>query len=100
MNQFPMNKEVLTLEEVADYLRLPQETIERQALRGKIPGRCIEETWRFLKTAIDDWLRSHDNRTILLNQAGAFSTDETLSELRSLIYTDRGRSETEMAQET
>ena len=100
MNQSLVNKEVLTLEEVADYLRLPQETIERQALRGKIPGRRIEETWRFLKEAIDDWLRSHDNRTILLNQAGAFSKDETLSELRSMIYTARGRPESETVQET
>ncbi|MCI0562470.1 MAG: helix-turn-helix domain-containing protein [Nitrososphaera sp.] len=68
--------DVLTLEEVADYLRLSKETIERQAIQGQIPGRRIEETWRFLKAAIDDWLRSHDSRTILLQQAGALAADE------------------------
>jgi Helix-turn-helix domain len=41
--------EVLTLEEVAAYLRLPQDTIARQAAQGAIPGRQIEDTWRFLK---------------------------------------------------
>ncbi|MFQ5595923.1 MAG: helix-turn-helix domain-containing protein, partial [Anaerolineae bacterium] len=51
--------------EAADYLRLPKETIEYQASRGHIPGRRIEDTWRFLKDAIDDWLRSQDNRTLL-----------------------------------
>jgi excisionase family DNA binding protein len=95
MSQTTLTAEVLTLEEVANYLRLPKETIERQAVRGQIPGRRIEDTWRFLKAAIDDWLRSHDNRTILLQQAGALAGDENLIELRAMIYAQRGRSETE-----
>jgi excisionase family DNA binding protein len=87
--------EVLTLEELADYLRLPIEIIERQASQGQIPGRRIEDTWRFLKASIDDWLRTHDGRTILLQQVGALSDDESLADLRAAIYTARGRSETE-----
>ena len=85
--------EVLTLEEVADYLRLPVATIEKQAQKGQLPARRIEDTWRFLKSAVDDWLRSHDSRTILLQQAGVLADDETLSEVRSSIYRERGRSE-------
>ena len=46
--------EVFTLEEVTDYLKLPLDTIEREASQGHIPGRRIEDTWRFLKSAIDD----------------------------------------------
>lgn len=87
--------EVLTLDEVAVYLRLPKETVERQAMRGQLPARRIEDTWRFLKTAIDDWLRSQDSRLILLQQAGALRDDESLAELRSMIYAQRGRSEVE-----
>ena len=87
--------DVLTLEEVADYLRLPTEIVERQARKGQLPARRIEDTWRFLKSAIDDWLRSHDSRTILLQQAGALSDDETLPALRADIYSQRGRPETE-----
>ena len=48
--------EVLTLEEVADYLRLPPEVVLRQAINGKLPGRKIEDHWRFLKSAINAWL--------------------------------------------
>jgi excisionase family DNA binding protein len=70
--------DVLTLEEAAVYLRLPEETIERQAAQGHIPGRRIEDTWRFLRAAIDDWLRSYDSRTLLLQQAGALADDKTL----------------------
>ena len=86
---------VLTLEEAANYLRLPKEAVERQAAQGRLPGRRIEDTWRFLRAAIDDWLRSYDGRTILLQQAGALAGDETLPELRAAIYAARGRSETE-----
>jgi excisionase family DNA binding protein len=83
--------EVLTLEEAAAYLRLPQDTIARQAAHGAIPGRQIEDTWRFLKAAIDDWLRSHDSRTLLLQQAGVLADDESLSALREAIYAARKR---------
>jgi excisionase family DNA binding protein len=85
--------EVLTLEEVSEYLRLPVETLQRQALQGKLPGRQIEKEWRFLKVAIDEWLRSQSSRSTLLQQAGAFADDTSLSELRTTVYKERGRSE-------
>ena len=85
--------DVLTLEEVANYLRLPEETVAQEALHGHIPGRRIADTWRFLKAAIDDWLRSQDSRTILLQQAGALADDDTLPTLRATIYAQRGRPE-------
>jgi excisionase family DNA binding protein len=85
--------EVLTLEEAANYLRLPPETIARQAALGQIPGRKIEDTWRFLRAAIDDWLRSHDSRALLLQQAGALADDESLAALRQSIYQARKRPE-------
>ena len=84
---------VLTLEEVSDYLRLPVETLRRQASQGKLPGRKIENEWRFLKVAIDDWLRSQGSRSTLLQQAAAFADDDSLTKLRESVYQDRGRSE-------
>lgn len=94
--------EVLTLEETAQYLRLPVETVEQQAAAGKIPGRKIEDTWRFLKRAIDDWLRAQDKpqagRASLLQQAGALKDDPYLDELLATIYRDRGRPEADIAE--
>ena len=86
---------ILTLDEAAEYLRLPKELLERQAIQGHIPGRRIEDTWRFLRAAIDDWLRSQDSRTILLQQAGALADDATLASLQMAIYAERGRPETD-----
>lgn len=85
--------DVLTLEETASYLRMPTEAIERVATRGQLPGRRIEDSWRFLREAIDEWLRSSDSRTVLLQQAGAFSDDDMVADLLSSIYELRGRSE-------
>jgi len=87
--------EVLTLEEAAGYLRLPEEAIEREAAMGHIPARRIEDTWRFLKAALDDWLRGQDSRTVLLQQAGALADDETLDALLADVYARRGRPEVE-----
>jgi len=68
-----ISRDVLTLEEAADYLRLPPETIAREAAQGHIPGRRIEDAWRFLRAAIDEWLRSQDSRLLLLQQADALA---------------------------
>jgi excisionase family DNA binding protein len=95
MSQVVTMPDVLTLEEAANYLRLPKDMVERQASRGLIPGRRIEDNWRFLKAALDDWLQSRDSRTSLLQQAGALATDEMLPALRAAIYAERGRPETE-----
>jgi predicted DNA-binding transcriptional regulator AlpA len=85
--------EVLTLEEVSDFLQLPEDVVLRQVLQGNLPGRKIENTWRFLKAAIEDWLRSKSSRDILIQQIGVFAEDDSLAELRSSIYQARGRSE-------
>ena len=88
-------QEVFSLEEVARYLRLPKQVVEREARRGHIPGRRIEDTWRFLRAAIDDWLRAHDSRALLLEQSGALAGDRMLPALRAGIYAERGRPESE-----
>jgi excisionase family DNA binding protein len=90
---------VLTLKEMAGYLKMPEEKVERQVLQGKIPGKRIENEWRFLKTAVDEWLRSCDTRSILIGQSGALSDDDKIHELRANIYSERGRSEIEEANE-
>ena len=87
--------DVLTLEEASGYLRLSTETVASQALKGNIPGQKIENDWRFLKSAIDEWLSAKNTRSILLAQAGAFANDDSLARLRSSIYEARERPEIE-----
>lgn len=85
--------DVLTLEEASDYLRLSIETVANLALKGNIPGRKIENDWRFLKSAIDDWLRAKNSSSVLLSQGGILADDDSLTQLRASIYQARERPE-------
>jgi excisionase family DNA binding protein len=46
----------MTLEEVADYLRVTKKTIYRLLEARKIPAAKVGRQWRFDKAAVDDWL--------------------------------------------
>jgi excisionase family DNA binding protein len=46
---------VLTLEEVADYLRVHPSTIYRLAKKNQIPAFKIGSDWRFNRESIDVW---------------------------------------------
>lgn len=48
--------DLMTLEEVAGYLRVNEKTIYRLLSDGEIPARKIGHLWRFKATEIDDWL--------------------------------------------
>jgi excisionase family DNA binding protein len=52
----PEPREVLTAEEVAALLETDAATITAMAERGELPGRKIGEDWRFLRSAVLDWL--------------------------------------------
>ncbi len=51
---------LMTLEEVAEYLRLSIHTIYKMAQHGKIPALKAGKQWRFKKEDIDTWLRAHN----------------------------------------
>jgi excisionase family DNA binding protein len=49
--------EILTLPELAKYLRTSRDTIYRKAQKGMIPAIKFGKEWRFPKDVIDEWLR-------------------------------------------
>ncbi len=53
--------QILTVEEVAAYLRLSTATIYRMALASEMPAKRVGRSWRFSQTLIDEWLRAQDN---------------------------------------
>ncbi|MFU7369525.1 methylation-associated defense system helix-turn-helix domain-containing protein MAD1 [Pseudomonas aeruginosa] len=48
--------EILTLEEVAAYLKAGRRTVYRLAAEGKIPAFKLGGTWRFRRTELDQWI--------------------------------------------
>ncbi|MFT5716487.1 MAG: excisionase family DNA binding protein [Oleiphilaceae bacterium] len=51
-----MTDEILTLKEMADYLKLAEKTAYRLAAEGKLPGFKVGGSWRFKKEDILQWI--------------------------------------------
>ena len=47
---------LMTIEEVADYLRVKKRTVYEWLKKGKIPAFKTVGQWRFKRDKIDDWL--------------------------------------------
>jgi excisionase family DNA binding protein len=62
------NHEILTLEEVAEYLRLKPQTIYKWAQEKRIPAVKLGKEWRFRKSVLDRWLDEQ-----LLGEGSGFS---------------------------
>lgn len=50
---------VLTIEELADYLKISKSTLYKLAQSGVLPGIKVGRHWRFHREAVDEWLKSH-----------------------------------------
>lgn len=51
-----MTDEILTLKEVARYLKLAEKTAYRLAAEGKLPGFKVGGSWRFKTEDIENWI--------------------------------------------
>ena len=47
---------VLTVDEAAEYLRIPKSSLYKLAQEGKVPCQKVGRHWRFSRNAIDLWL--------------------------------------------
>jgi excisionase family DNA binding protein len=54
--------DIMTLEEVAAYLKLKPQTIYTWAQENKIPAAKLGKEWRFKKSIIDAWINQHFDR--------------------------------------
>lgn len=50
------NGEILTLDEVAAYLKAGKRTVYRLAQKGEIPAFKLGGTWRFRRSELDAWI--------------------------------------------
>ena len=52
---------IMTLDEVAKYLRVHKSTVYRMAREGTIPSTKVANQWRFKKVRIDEWLTEREH---------------------------------------
>ena len=51
-----LTPDVMTLNEVAEYLRIPRSTVYKLVQEGRIPGQKVGRQWRFRRDTINKWL--------------------------------------------
>ncbi len=56
-----MPGELLTVEEIADYLHVHRYTIYRFLAQKKLPAFKVGNQWRFKRKMIEDWLTRNSN---------------------------------------
>ena len=53
--------DLMTLDEVAAYLRLSKDTAYRMVQKGNLPASKVGVQWRFRKADVDKWLEVNKN---------------------------------------
>ena len=57
-----VESEILTLEEVAAYLKAGKRTVYRLAQKGEIPAFKLGGTWRFRRSELERWIDQNSNQ--------------------------------------
>lgn len=53
---------VLTIEDLAVYLKLSKSTLYKLCQEGKVPGQKVGRHWRFHRDAVDAWLKTQPTK--------------------------------------
>ena len=50
------DRKIMTLAEMADYLKVAKRSLLKMVERGDIPATKVASQWRFMRSVVDDWL--------------------------------------------
>ncbi|MBR2362520.1 MAG: PTS sugar transporter subunit IIA [Spirochaetaceae bacterium] len=78
-----MIDDILTIEEVAKYLRVSERTVYDWAQKGEIPSGKIGTVWRFKKSEIEKWVNDR------LSSSSKPSAPPNLVQVRNILSPDR-----------
>jgi PTS system nitrogen regulatory IIA component len=74
-----VDDDILTIDEVAKYLRVSERTVYDWAQKGEIPSGKIGTVWRFKKTEIEKWVDDRLTGNRIEPQYGAVQVDTVVS---------------------
>jgi len=55
--------DVITIRELAAYLKMAEKTLYRLAAEGTVPGFKVGGSWRFRKSEIDKWILRQEKQS-------------------------------------
>ena len=74
-----MGDDILTIEEVAKYLRVSDRTVYDWAQKGEIPAGKIGTVWRFKKSEVENWVNARLSTPNLANKETQIQIKNILS---------------------
>ena len=77
-----MEDDILTIEEVAKYLRVSDRTVYDWAQKGEIPAGKIGTVWRFKKSEVENWVNARLS-------SGANRSSDSQIQLRNILSPER-----------
>ena len=77
-----MEDDILTIEEVAKYLRVSDRTVYDWAQKGEIPAGIIGTVWRFKKSEVENWVNAR------LSSDSVKQAEQTV-QVRNILSPDR-----------
>lgn len=57
-----MTDDIMTVKELAEYLKLNEKTAYRLVSEGKIPGFKVGGSWRFQRAEIQNWIEAQSGK--------------------------------------
>ena len=78
-----MEDDILTIEEVAKYLRVSERTVYDWAQKGEIPSGKIGTVWRFKKSEIEKWVNER------LSSGGKSNDSEIIVQVKNILSPER-----------
>lgn len=83
-----MNHEIMTIEEVAEYLRVSERTVYDWAQKGQLPGGKLGTTWRFKRSEIEGWVNRQLGSSVSSPASSSFALSKILSADRVVFLDD------------
>jgi PTS system nitrogen regulatory IIA component len=80
-----IDDDILTIDEVAKYLRVSERTVYDWAQKGEIPSGKIGTVWRFKKSEIERWVNDRLSAHTIGSSTGAIVVEAILSPDRILF---------------
>jgi PTS system nitrogen regulatory IIA component len=89
--------DILTIEEVAKYLRVSERTVYDWAQKGEIPSGKIGTVWRFKKAEIEKWVNARLSVEKLDPRNGTFHLENIISPDRIIFLNSASKREALLA---
>jgi PTS system nitrogen regulatory IIA component len=80
--------EIMTIDEVAAYLRVSERTVYDWAQKGDLPGGKLGTTWRFKRNDVENWVNSRISKQGSPKSSGGVTSSATLTSERVIILNE------------